>query len=96
MSKIIKENLRELLEDYYDERLVATELLHFYESKLDGALSSIWKKLHFNQIKKIKELDVDIQFVRERLVDKNNLDKLFDNPIELMNSIIDKTFNKEE
>ena len=65
-----KENLKELLDNYYDERIVYNQLLEFYELKLYDslALSEVWNRMKSDTETKLKELDIDIQYLQEEVM----------------------------
>ena len=65
-----KDNLKELLENYYDERIVYNQLLEFYELKLYDSLSlsKVWERMKQDTETKLKELDIDIQYLQEEVM----------------------------
>jgi hypothetical protein len=65
-----KDNLKELLDNYYDERIVYNQLLEFYELKLYDSLSlsKVWTRMKSDTETKLKELDIDIQYLQEEVM----------------------------
>lgn len=61
--------LRELLEDYYDDRRCYRALLSLYHSKMMQGYESCkaWRNMYDDLRKKIEELDIDIQYVEKTL-----------------------------
>lgn len=68
-----KDNLKELLDNYYDERVAYKDAFEFYEKKLyeSSSLSKVWKEMLSKAKDKLDELDVDIQFIQEELKSNN-------------------------
>ena len=94
----MKQNIKDLLNVNYDKRIAYNQLLEFYETKLydSVAISSVWYELKNDLEYKLECLNDEIEYLQEQLSDTNALDKQFDNPIEQMNNIMNKTFKKEE
>ena len=63
-----KDNLRDLLDGYYEERIVYDELITFYDTKiLDGDCKAIWEYMKENAQSKLKELEIDIDYIQKEL-----------------------------
>ena len=94
----MKQNIKDLLNVNYDKRIAYNQLLEFYETKLydSVAISSVWYELKNDLEYKLECLNDEIEYLQEQLSDTNALDKQFNNPIEQMNNIMNKTFKKEE
>ena len=93
----MKQNIKDLLNVNYDKRIAYNQLLEFYETKLydSVAISSVWYELKNDLEYKLECLNDEIEYLQEQLSDTNALDKQFNNPIEQMNNIMNKTFKKE-
>ena len=65
----VKDNLKELLHKYYDERMCITQLIDFYEDKLNEHLDLkyIYSTWLVDSKNKLKELDIQIQYLQEEL-----------------------------
>ena len=62
-----KDMLRELLEDYFDERRAYVEVLQFYNEKVETSDNIVWKMLRDDMVERITELDIDIQDTKQKL-----------------------------